>query len=60
MWKRKKLMAGLSTPPELAMSTVIATQSRSDLHAREGLEGRRSPRGRERCSQPSVHRHAAL
>ena len=29
MWKRKKMIAGLSTPPVKAMRTVMTSQSRA-------------------------------
>ncbi len=59
MWNRKKLIAGLSTPPEQATSTVMAIQSRPTW-ARTRYSNAAVASGRERWSQPSTDQSTRL
>ncbi len=59
MWMRKKMIAGLSAPPELAMSTVIASQS-STICARASVSNSRIASGRARSSQRRTSQNPAL
>ena len=53
------MIAGLSAPPELAMSTVIASQS-SAICARASVSKACVASGRARSSQRSVHQNTPL
>ena len=59
MWMRKKMIAGLSAPPELDTSTVIADQSRA-ICARARASNAAVASGRVRCIHRSTAQQAAL